>query len=273
MAAIAAGCGDTAAPLVFCPQWILEGEILLAVDAGLLMIDSDGTGLLPVTNGTYRARFPAFSRDGTQASFARADGSGDEYELYVSGPELCPQRRLTRASDMGLSAGRHAWSPDGARIAYEANGDLFVIAVEGGSATRLTQGPKADDHPTWSQDGTRIAFQRDSDIWVMDADGSDPTLLVEDARSPSWSPNPADGRRIAFVSLAAPGGLRVLEDDGSNVPFGDPLAPVGDDLAWDGEEIASVLANVLVIVDPTAWRSYEVSGDPGAEAQGLTWRR
>jgi Tol biopolymer transport system component len=45
---------------------------------------------------------------------------------------------------------------------------------------------KTNRYPTWSPDGTRIAFTSDGDIFTMDADGGNVTLLVEDAAFPVW---------------------------------------------------------------------------------------
>lgn len=101
-----------------------------------------------------------------------------------------------------------AYSPDGRRIAYMSNAagdfDIYVVALEEGTRSRLTDAPGRDGTPAWSPDGRRIAFQsfRDghSQIYVMETDGSSQRNL---SRSPShdehpfWSP---DGERILFVS-------------------------------------------------------------------------
>ena len=102
-----------------------------------------------------------------------------------------------------------AWSPDGSRIAFMSrppgadDGSIFVMNVDGGGVTRLTNSI-GDQYPVWSPDGSRIAFmsgQRDSsDIYLVNADGSGATNLTDnpgfDGR-PAWSP---DGSRIAFMS-------------------------------------------------------------------------
>jgi Tol biopolymer transport system component len=41
---------------------------------------------------------------------------------------------------------------------------------------------------TWSPDGQKIAFDNEFDIWMMDADGGDShALRVKDGQAPAWS--------------------------------------------------------------------------------------
>jgi Tol biopolymer transport system component len=46
----------------------------------------------------------------------------------------------------------------------------------GSWATQISDG--FDLRPAWSPDGTRIAFVRDFDVWSMNADGSDQVQLT-----------------------------------------------------------------------------------------------
>ena len=70
----------------------------------------------------------------------------------------------------------------------------------GAPATQITASEKAIGEPQWSPDGRRLAFVRDEEIWIVEADGSRFTKVVPKpggGRDPQWSP---DGRRIAFLS-------------------------------------------------------------------------
>ena len=100
---------------------------------------------------------------------------------------------MTKGKRGGL-AGPPSWSPDGTRIAFDRDGDLFIIDVESGEETRLTrtQGPEGD--PTWSPDGSRILFVADGngfwvDLYVMEADGSNLIRVMdENPRDPAgWA--------------------------------------------------------------------------------------
>jgi Tol biopolymer transport system component len=80
-------------------------------------------------------------------------------------------------------------------VAFVADGDIYIINLDGTGLTRLTADDAADSLPVFSPDGTKIAFDsvRDGDgaVNVVNADGSDPRRL-----SP---PNDALGGYYAYV--------------------------------------------------------------------------
>jgi Tol biopolymer transport system component len=54
--------------------------------------------------------------------------------------------------------------------------------------------------PSYSPDGTKIAWERNGNIWVMDADGTNPTDVTDTPTAerwesgPDWGPKPATKR-------------------------------------------------------------------------------
>ncbi|MEM0927205.1 MAG: hypothetical protein AAGJ83_14270, partial [Planctomycetota bacterium] len=71
---------------------------------------------------------------------------------------------------------RHAMiSPDGSTIAFSHQGDIFVVAAEGGLARALTANDAWDGHPVWSRDGKQLAFASDRhgnlDVFLMPSEG------------------------------------------------------------------------------------------------------
>src|SRR5581483_870858 len=86
--------------------------------------------------------------------------------------------------------------------AYFASSDIFVMDVDGKNVKRLTTTSNVNDHPTWSPDGTRIAFDADlvsgpRQIFTVSSDGSGLKKLSAggDDSHPSYSP---DGTLIAY---------------------------------------------------------------------------
>ena len=92
-------------------------------------------------------------------AFLRAETGSDppRYGLFVVPARGGSPRRLTGIGVFGSPG--IAWSPDGRRIAYEANAprdSIFLIGVNGRGKVALTDG----ELPAWSPDGRRLAFRR-----------------------------------------------------------------------------------------------------------------
>ena len=51
-----------------------------------------------------------------------------------------------------------AISPDGTHIAFSWQGDIWIVAREGGRAERLTVNPAVDANPHWTPDGSHLVF-------------------------------------------------------------------------------------------------------------------
>ena len=76
-------------------------------------------------------------------------------------------------------------SPDGQTIAFSYKGDLFTVAVQGGSAYQLTSNAAYDSYPVWSPDGQSIAFasarEGSLDVYLISKDGGTPKRLTTDS--------------------------------------------------------------------------------------------
>src|SRR5881394_2073653 len=109
---------------------------------------------------------PAPSPDGrwvivpvTEPAYDEKDEVSDLW--MVPGDGSAPPRRLTTAKGKESSP---AWSPDGTRVAFSAKreGDevaqLYLLALAGGEARRITELTLGAREPRWSPDGSRIAF-------------------------------------------------------------------------------------------------------------------
>lgn len=90
------------------------------------------------------------------------------------------------------------------RVGNRVVNQIHTIGIDGSRPRQLTDGPKSSSGPRWSPDGKSIAYNHDGQIWVMDADGDDKdkiTSLSSGASGAVWS---RDGRWIAFASSVYP---------------------------------------------------------------------
>ncbi|HEU4753518.1 MAG TPA: hypothetical protein VFU47_10465, partial [Armatimonadota bacterium] len=147
-----------------------------------------------------------------------------------------------------IRIGRYpAPSPDGSRLCFTYQGNLWVVPVSGGPATRLTANDCYDSNPRWSPDGAWIAFNSDreggSQVFLIPSVGG-PARQVTFHSSPTavfdWFPDgrsllvttSRETRRPAIYRLdAVSGRLRKLVEDESNCLF-PALSPDGRWLAY-----------------------------------------
>ena len=96
-------------------------------------------------------------------------------------------------------------SPDGTRLAFTAQGALWVMPVAGGTATRISAFDMEPTAPVWAPDGRTIAFQNyttdgNYHLWTIAPDGTgaqEQTTGFFDDREPAWTP---DGSALVFAS-------------------------------------------------------------------------
>src|SRR6478735_1304667 len=171
---------------------------------------------------------PALSPDGSRVVYVlrTLDGEGDRNvdQLWTVPAAGGTPRRLTT----GHADTSPVWSPDGSRLAFLRDGQVHVLAADGGEPERVTDLPRGAGAPVWSPDGARIAFSASVDptdgsgplvaqrldyqadgagmfgsarsqLQVLDLGTGDCRQVTdggEHAGQPAWSP---DGRTVAFA--------------------------------------------------------------------------
>jgi TolB protein len=185
------------------------------VQTDLYVVDVEGGKTTRVTGGETVDFDPVWSPDGSRIIFVRAKGLRVEEDPT---PEHIPQiyamapdgSKVVRLTDLSRGASNPAWAPDGSRIAFESDGDIFVMNPDGGDVSRLAvetgAGENPNPHPTygnyepsWSPDGSRIVFvsdrDGDRDLYVMPATGTEDQAVrlidsPEEEFHPAWQPAP-----------------------------------------------------------------------------------
>ena len=109
---------------------------------------------------------------------------------------------MGHAQDRLIGARSLALSPDGSRLAFSYQGDIWVAPSAGGRAIPVASHVEMDDNPIWSPDGTRIAFASNRygnwDTFVVSADGGRVRRVTYNSGSETptdWTP---DGKSVVF---------------------------------------------------------------------------
>ena len=186
-----------------------DSEIVFVSGRGqkkdLFIMDYDGHDKKRLTNHRSSVLSPDCSPDGSSLVFA-SDKSWDHdvYLLNFKATRLPAEgEKVTRGIHLDNSP---RWSPDGTRVAFSRNGDIYIASLSGEILRRLTESPAIDLSPTWSPDGGKIAFVSDRagapNIYVISSEGGRAARITSGGYNtdPVWSPS-ASVDRIAFVKV------------------------------------------------------------------------
>jgi TolB protein len=227
------------------PQIVVAGAECEDCDAGLRLINADGSRSRMLRTHVANVADPSWSPRGQRLAVTRVGGV-----IYSIDARTGAAQRLTSGTEASEGP---AWSPTAHKIAYArqvsaANWDVYVMNADGRGKRPITRGPRQELAPAWSPNGRKIAFQRQerSGVWAIytaNADGSDQKRVTfgrSSAEQPSWSPN---GRTIAFVRVTLAGSrIMVIRSTDGRRPqaFVTPLSLEAAYPEWspDGETIA-----------------------------------
>ena len=150
-----------------------------------------------------------------------------ESQIYVINPDGSGLQQLARSVS---SQNLPSWSPDGTRIAYRKNSDVYVVEIPAASEQALeilVADTFGDYAPHWSPDGRQILFDSQlkgyphRELNLVNSDGSGLTYLSSQEtlnHYPAWSP---DGTKILFVASYPPEGrgLYSMNLDGNEITW------------------------------------------------------
>lgn len=169
---------------------VVDGPHLVTLEAAIPFCRPDDNPRSVLVSGSLvRVAFQVTCRSAPAGRLLAWGAVGDSPAIFSLRADGSDVMNLTphRAAESGR------WSPDGTRVVFESQGNVFVMNSDGSNQTQLTT--DGGHTPAWSSDGSRIVYANHG-LVVMEADGSNPVALTSGVDGyPGWSP---DGSRIAF---------------------------------------------------------------------------
>ena len=243
-----ASAGPTLQPISLTGQIAFERTVDGNTDVYLMNLDR--TGLVRLTNDPAPDRNPAWSPDGERIVFTRGGQAAGGGDLVIMNADGSGQRLLTQGA---LLEDDGRFSPDGLSIAYwrghEGSAQLRGVDPDGPTdvlTLELTE--PFTGGLAWTADGQGFLYNRDLstdagqfDIIRVDFVSKTPTaIMAEPGNDGDFALSPT-GTTIAFLTDRSPGGIFLVDVDGSNlrhVTGGGPWTK-GTPLSWspDGQRL------------------------------------
>ena len=208
------------------------------------------TGKTPLTieaifaEGGITGRGPEnikWSPDSSKFSFVQRDDAGEHGQLWyvdaatgekkmlvseVKLASLAPpldkikdEREKERVSRYHVAA--YVWAPDSKHLLFDSQGQLWLYAVDSGTAVQVTSAPEPSFDPKFSPDGNRLAYLRGHNLYTRPVTGGNESQLTKDGDDKSgnilngevdwvyaeeldvrsnyyWSPN---GKKIVYLQM------------------------------------------------------------------------
>ena len=154
-----------------------DGKVRLGIVQDMFGVQQNW---IPMGNLQVEGKYPFWTASG-RIVYSGCDLSGGNCGLYWVGSDGGNIHRVSTHESDTAPAG------SGSQVAFmsarDGNWEIYVVDVNGGNQTRLTNNGAQDGLPTWSPDGKSIAFVSNRGgswaIWVMGANGSNQRKLFD----------------------------------------------------------------------------------------------
>ena len=224
-------------------------------------------GADPTTGGQY-----SVSRNGTLAYLRNADAGATAFPMM----EMDSTGATTPVLAARATYFSPRYSPDGKKIAYVMDSEVWVYDVERRVPTQLTFSKTRKSELAWAPDGKHILFGTARELlWIRAAGGGQPQRLLEQKLGVRVFSTAPDGR-VAFAEANTARGLATVRLDlsdpenpkaGKPEPFQDPQASrVDAAFSPDGKFMALVETDteeLFVTPFPGPGGKWKISGSGG----------
>jgi dipeptidyl-peptidase 4 len=169
-----------------------------------------------VAEGGITGRQPEnlqWSPDSTKFSFVERDDSGEHGQLWYVDASTGEKKVLVSEGKLSTLApplekikdererervGRYhiaayEWAPDSKHLLFDSQGQLWLYAIENGTAVQVTSAPEPSSDPKFSPDGNRLAYLRQHNLYVRSVTGGEEKQLTKEAEDKEKDANLLNG--------------------------------------------------------------------------------
>ena len=103
--------------------------------------------------------------------------SGKRRTLCIADTVTVPED-LDEDGETKFKIGSYRWAEEGDLMAFRFKGDIFTFDAKTAEIVRRTQSDVAEANVAFSPDGQKLAFTREHDMWMIDLDSGDETQIT-----------------------------------------------------------------------------------------------
>jgi len=186
------------------------GETLLQL--WKISASGGGSPVKITSGGSSNYYYPSFTKDGDYIVYAcdgqlwkvRSDGAGGKMRIPGSGNGTDTAPHVSRDNKLVFVSVQYSQSSG----IMGTKSLIWTCNLDGGELTQIKEG----SDPRWSPDGKKIVFGYNNEIWVVDSDGTNLMQLTNTSdiqeALPSFSP---DGRQIVYTSNEGKNGKAISD--------------------------------------------------------------
>ena len=183
----------------------------------LWLMNSDGSGTIPLTAGGGVQGWPEWSPDSTRIVYLHYSAATGQYAVRTVRTDGTGTDTIVESSN---PLDTPAWRPDGQHIVYAAenngNWDIWAARSDGSASLRLTTSPDMETNPHWSPDGSKLTYKvapatgkytlTEQHLLTFEKGMASPTVHLwegpQSIQMSDWNP---DGTRFAYTAEAVSG--------------------------------------------------------------------
>ena len=97
--------------------------------------------------------------------------------LAPSANQIKDEREKERVTRYHVAA--YEWAPDSKHLLFDSQGQLWLYTIENGTGVQITSAPEPSGDPKFSPDGNKVSYLREHNLYVRPVDGGQEKQLTK----------------------------------------------------------------------------------------------